>query len=131
MELVHIKTLINQNVGHEDKEVVLDSEDLHRKEDSVCLRTAGFQYYKQPTKRTSFRNNNEEITQLLLRSPIPTDGRSQQVDRSLRVEKGNQHTKSGLAVHRRRPGTMAFRLLLGSRYFTPEKRHHALRSSHT
>lgn len=48
-----------KNFGREDKEVIL--ENLRGKEDSVKLDTAGFQYYKQPAKHTSFANDEEVV----------------------------------------------------------------------
>jgi len=55
-----------KNFGREDKEVVL--ENLRGKEDSVKLDTAGFQYYKQPAKHTSFSNDEEVVRSIILRA---------------------------------------------------------------
>jgi len=49
-----------QNYGREERQVTI--ENLRGKEDTVSLDTTGFQYFKQPTKHTSFAND-EEIKQ--------------------------------------------------------------------
>jgi len=48
-----------QNYGREERQAII--ENLRGKEDTVSLDTTGFQYFKRPTKHTSFAND-EEIT---------------------------------------------------------------------
>jgi len=44
-----------RNYSQEEKEVEI--ENIRGKEDSVTLDTAGFQFYRAPSKHTSFANN--------------------------------------------------------------------------